>query len=174
MQPDTACEILGPYDGFPDSGHWRNVMHEHLDAAMDRSAQRRLVEELHEKWMTEVSRNRADSLRSIYVDDACRLFTEGAWAEAYETACEAEARNLLRRETASEAYILRQIALGAAKAAKEAGDNLRLAEIIERHISDQRMADLASNYMDEFVDEEGVPFLGPLDGFGLDEFAESL
>ena len=174
LDGQTACEILGPYDGFPDSEHWRNVMHEHLDAAMDRSVQRRLIEEFYEKWMTEVSRNRAATLRSVYVDDACRLFTEGAWAEAYETACEAEARNLLRRETASEAYILRQIALGAAKAAKEAGDNLRLAEIIERHISDQRMADLASNYMDEFVDEEGVPFLGPLDGFGLDEFAESL
>ena len=47
-------------------------------------------------------------------------------------------------------------------------------EIIERYLSDQRMVDFASNYSDGFVDEDGVPFLGPLDGIGLDEFAKSL
>jgi hypothetical protein len=174
LDGQTACEILGPYDGFPDSEHWRNVMHEHLDAAMDRSAQRKLVEELHEKWETEVFGGKVATLRSVYVDDACRLFAQGAWAEAYETACEAETRNLLKRDTESGAYILRQIALAAAKAAQEAGDDLRKAEIIDRYLSDCRMAELANTYSDGFVDEEGVPFLGPLESIGLDKFAGSL
>lgn len=174
LTPHDACQFFGPFNGLSDGSetHWRSLLHEHLDAIMDRSAQRQLVRKLYQRWVDWASRQQADAERSICIDEVRTLFAAGRWAAAYQAACLAENDGLFQRTDAECAFVLWRSALAAAKSAYEAGDEHEVASITARHLADQRLVELAERFYWELdSDEDGFPVGTPLDGEGLDEFA---
>lgn len=173
MSGERACDIVGPFDAIPVAGdvQWRVVMQEHLDAVMDRAAQRELAIDLHRRWMQWMERMQAETLASMYVDDARLHFTAGRWAEAYKVACEGEEKGVLKRSDGMAAFVLRQTALAAAKAANEEGHLALVEEIVARHLRDREMAERADGHRTNFEDEDHFPMETPFDGDDLDGFA---
>lgn len=172
-----ACEIIGAFDGMPVASDisWRAALHEHLDAVMDRAAQREFVRGLHSDWAAWVTRMQAKTLGSLYVDEVRLLFGRGEWANAYRVACRAEDEGVFRRNDGKSAFVLWRAALAAAKASHEIGNDEGVAEIVARHLSDRKMVALAEDhYATAYEDEDHLPVGSPLDGEGLEEFAQMI
>lgn len=174
---EEGCRFLGHFDAVPvaGEGHWRQVMAEHLDAVLDRSAQRELAAELHRKWVGWVEEMQSKALASMFIDEVRIHFVAGRWADAYRVAREGEEKGVLKRTDNLAAFVLWRTALAAAKAARDAGDDEAVEAIIARHLSDKAMVGLAEgHYQSAYEDEDHIPMATPLDGEGLDEFAAEL
>lgn len=176
MGGEAACSIVGPFDAIPVAGEvpWRIVMTEHLSAIMDRAAQRELAIDLHRRWMAWVEQMQAKTVAAMYVDEARLHFVAGRWHEAYKVACEGEEKGVLQRSDDMAAFVLRQTALAAAKAAHDAGDRALMEEIAARHLRDSGMANLARAHLNCYEDEDHIPMGTPFDGDGLEDFAEEI
>jgi hypothetical protein len=176
MGGERACGIVGTFDPIPVDGEvqWRVVMNEHLDAVMSRAAQRELAIDLHRKWMAWVEQMKSETVADMYIDDARMHFQAGRWSEAYKIACEGEEKGFLTRSDDMAAFVLRQTALAAAKAAHEEGDDALVEEIVARHLRDREMADLAQSHLSRYEDEDCIPSETPFDGEDLDLFAKEI
>lgn len=176
MGGERACGIVGTFDPIPVDGEvqWRVVMNEHLDAVLDRAAQRELAIELHRKWMARVEQMQSETVADMYIDDARLHFQAGRWSEAYKIVCEGEEKGFLKRSDDMAAFVLRQTALAAAKEAHERGDAALVEEIAARHLRDRKMADLARSHLSRYEDEDYIPSETPFDGEELDLFAKEI
>ncbi len=174
LSGEEGCRFLGHFNAVPVVGceHWRQVMAEHLDAVLDRSAQRELAIELHRKWVIWVEEMQSKTLASMFIDEVRIHFVAGRRGDAYRVAREGEEKGCLKRTDGLAAFVLWRTALAAAKTARDAGDDEAVEAIIAFHLSDKAMVELAKGHCQAaYEDEDHILMPTPFDGEGLDEFA---
>lgn len=132
---------------------WRLVLHEHLDAVMDRAEQRSLVRSVYAGWISNINQRRDEALTSIYDDEIRLRFAAGDDHGAHEVACLAEADGIYRREDGYGALILRRTAQ---RAARSLGANVTEAPSVAGHLQDESMKTVAEEYYEALLSEWDV------------------
>lgn len=167
-------EYFGPFPGPYDLASWRLVLHEHLDAIMNRAEQRDLVRAVYAGWVSDVNRRRDEALLSIYDDEIRLLFAAGDKLGAYRVACMAEMDGVYRRDDGYGALVLRRTAQ---HVDREFGDSVAANPSVNGHLNDAEMEQVAENYSEAQLFEwdalEGhdpfPDYLWPPDDGAIDE-----
>ncbi len=164
LPPQTACDLLRPYDGIQNdygSDNIGTLLHDHLDAVMSRDEQRRFSIELYEAWESDIHQKRDNTLRSIYDDQIRAQFEAGQCGSAYSLACQAEDEGVFLRSNGSDALRLKRTAQWAAQDARKRDDACGETEITERHLQDEAMSKLAESYFDTVYEDWDLDSYAP-------------